>query len=78
MDNLHMKLTSKSGWVCLTGAKTRGPLFNRLHSIDTSSMIDRANYSTTCEFVMEPNGLVSIIYSERSSQNIMPRIKEFV
>ena len=78
MNSLPMKLTSKSGWVCLAGAKTRGPLFNRLHSIDTSSMIDRANYSTTCESVMEPNGLVGIIYSDQNLQNLIPRVSEGV
>jgi hypothetical protein len=73
-----MKLTSKSGWVCLAGAKTRGPHFNRLYAIDTASMIYTQNYSTGCECVMEPNGLVGIIYSDQNLQNLIPRVSEGV
>jgi hypothetical protein len=76
--NNHLELISQHGWFGINGAKTRSKGFNMLFGIDTFDNIDKYNFLSPCECIMERNGLVSIIYSERSSQNLIPRVSEGV
>jgi hypothetical protein len=75
MDN-HLKLTERHSWFAI---ECKPPIMNMLSLIDP---INPYNNTPECllyaKLTLEYDGLIGIIYSERSSQNLIPRVSEGV